>query len=114
VAEKVAKLGIVRDKDHMLHVRDSGVWRVRRKVPGVTKARPEMVGEFDHEMNADFVYFIDRDGDVSRARRALAARLVGYCSGDCVGGRVAHAPCMLSGVVVSGGAGREGSRRGAG
>ena len=74
MAEKVAKLGISRDKDFMLYVKDGAVWRVRRKQPGVPKGRPEQVADGGFEMDNNYIYFVDRDGDVSRAKRAVGGQ----------------------------------------
>lgn len=74
MAEKVAKLGISRDKDFMLYVKDGSVWRVRRKQPGVTKGKPERVADGGFEMDNNYIYFVDRDGDVSRAKRAVGGQ----------------------------------------
>ena len=74
MAEKVAKLGISRDKDFMLYVKDGAVWRVRRKQPGVPKGRPERVADGGFEMDNNYIYFVDRDGDVSRAKRAIGGQ----------------------------------------
>ena len=74
MAEKVAKLGISRDKDFMLYVKDGQVWRVRRKQPGVPKGKPERVADGGFEMDNNYIYFVDRDGDVSRAKRAVGGQ----------------------------------------
>jgi hypothetical protein len=74
MAEKVAKLGISRDKDFMLYVKDGSVWRVRRKQPGVPKGKPERVADGGFEMDNNYIYFVDRDGDVSRAKRAVGGQ----------------------------------------
>src|SRR5262245_57472063 len=74
MAEKVAKLGIARDKDYMLYVKDGAVWRVRRKQPGVPKGKPEKVADGGFEMDNNYIYFVDRDGDVSRAKRAVGGQ----------------------------------------
>jgi hypothetical protein len=74
MAEKVAKLGISRDKDFMLYVKDGSVWRVRRKQPGVAKGKPERVADGGFEMDNNYIYFVDRDGDVSRAKRAVGGQ----------------------------------------
>ena len=74
MAEKVAKLGISRDKDFMLYVKDGAVWRVRRKQPGVPKGRPERVADGGFEMDNNYIYFVDRDGDVSRAKRVIGGQ----------------------------------------
>src|SRR4051812_43868218 len=70
MAEKVAKAGIERDPGWMYYVKDRGVWKVRRKSPDVPTGRPARVATFDMEMDTDYIYFVDRDGDVARARRA--------------------------------------------
>ena len=72
--EKVEKLGVNRDKDFMYYVKDGAVWRVQRKQPGVTKGRPEKVADGTFQMDTNFIYFVDRDGDVSRAKRAVGGQ----------------------------------------
>ena len=74
MAEKVAKLGIGREKDFMYYVKDGGVWKVQRKQPGVPKGRPEKVADGGFEMDTNYIYFVDRDGDVARAKRAVGGR----------------------------------------
>ena|SRR4029079_111879 len=74
MAEKVAKLGVSREKDFMYYVKDGGVWKVQRKQPGVPKGRPEKVADGGFEMDTNYIYFVDRDGDVSRAKRAVGGQ----------------------------------------
>jgi hypothetical protein len=74
MAEKVEKLGVTRDKDFMYYVKDAAVWRVQRKQPGVPKGRPEKVADGTFQMDTDFIYFVDKDGDVSRAKRAIGGQ----------------------------------------
>jgi hypothetical protein len=74
MAEKVEKLGVNRDKDFMYYVKDGAVWRVQRKQPGVPKGRPEKVADGSFQMDTDFIYFVDKDGDVSRAKRAVGGQ----------------------------------------
>lgn len=74
MAEKVEKLGVNRDKDFMYYVKDGAVWRVQRKQPGVQKGRPEKVADGTFQMDTDFIYFVDKDGDVSRAKRAVGGQ----------------------------------------
>src|SRR3954463_8627817 len=74
MAEKVAKLGVSREKDFMYYVKDGGVWKVQRKQPGVPKGRPEKVADGGFEMGTNYIYFVDRDGDVSRAKRAVGGQ----------------------------------------
>src|SRR4029078_2921230 len=70
MAEKVAKLGVAREKDFMYYVKDGSVWKVQRKQPGVPKGRPEKVADGGFEMDTNYIYFVDRDGDGARAKRA--------------------------------------------
>ncbi len=74
MAEKVAKLGVAREKDFMYYVKDGAVWKVQRKQPGVPKGRPEMVKDGGFQMDTNYIYFVDRDGDVSRAKRAIGGQ----------------------------------------
>ncbi|HEY7005451.1 MAG TPA: hypothetical protein VH392_03130 [Sphingomicrobium sp.] len=74
MAEKVAKLGVSREKDFMYYVKDGGVWKVSRKQPGVPKGRPEKVADGGFEMDTNYIYFVDRDGDVARAKRAVGGQ----------------------------------------
>jgi len=74
MAEKVAKLGVSREKDFMYYVKDGSVWKVQRKQPGVPKGRPEKVADGGIEMDTNYIYFVDRDGDVARAKRAIGGQ----------------------------------------
>ena len=74
MAEKVAKLGVEREKDFMYYVKDGGVWKVQRKQPNVPKGRPEKVADGGFEMDTNYIYFVDRDGDVARAKRAVGGQ----------------------------------------
>jgi hypothetical protein len=74
MAEKVAKLGVNREKDFMYYVKDGAVWKVQRKQPGVPKGRPERVADGGVEMDTNYIYFVDRDGDIARAKRAVGGQ----------------------------------------
>jgi hypothetical protein len=74
MAEKVAKLGVAREKDFMYYVKDGAVWKVQRKQPGVPKGRPEKVADGGFQMDTNYIYFVDRDGDVARAKRAIGGQ----------------------------------------
>ena len=74
MAEKVAKLGVSREKDFMYYVKDGGVWKAQRKQPGVPKGRPEKVADGGFQMDTNYIYFVDRDGDVARAKRAVGGQ----------------------------------------
>jgi len=64
-AEKVAKLGLSFDDAYTLFVRDGAVWRTPKDRP---HDKPEKVADGGFEMERGFRYFVDVDGDVSRAR----------------------------------------------
>jgi hypothetical protein len=68
MAEKVATAGIRRKKGFMLYVKDGAVWRVRKKSEGEVPEQPEMVSDLGFEMDANYIYFVDKDGDVSRTQ----------------------------------------------
>ena len=74
MAEKVARLAIVRDKDTMLYVKDGTVWKVRRKQPGVPKGKPEKVADGGFEMDNNYIYFLDKAGNAARAKRAVGGQ----------------------------------------
>ena len=74
MAEKVAKLGVEREKDFMYYVKDGEVWKVQRKQPGVPKGRPEKVADGGFEVDTNYIYFVDRDGDVARANLAVGGQ----------------------------------------
>lgn len=74
MAEKVAKLSVAREKDFMYYVKDGAVWKVQRKQPGVPKGKSEKVADGNFQMDTDFIYFVDKDGDVSRAKRAVGGQ----------------------------------------
>ncbi len=74
MAEKVAKLGVEREKDFMYYVKDGEVWKVQRKQPGVPKGRPEKVADGGFQVDTNYIYFVDRDGDVARAKRAVGGQ----------------------------------------
>jgi hypothetical protein len=50
------------------------VWKVQRKQPGVPKGRPEKVADGGVEMDTNYIYFVDRDGDIARAKRAIGGQ----------------------------------------
>jgi hypothetical protein len=68
MAEKVATAGIRRKKGFMLYVKDGAVWRVRKKREGEVPEQPEMVSDLGFEMDPTYIYFVDKDGDVSRTQ----------------------------------------------
>ena len=74
MAEKVARLGINREKDFMYYVKDGSIWKVMRKQPGMPKGRPEKVAEGGFQMDNNYIYFVDKDGDAARAKRAVGGQ----------------------------------------
>ena len=74
MAEKVARLGVTREKDFMYYVKGGAVWKVPRKQPGMPKGKPEKVQDAGVQQDTDFIYFVDKDGDVARAKRAIGGQ----------------------------------------
>ena len=74
MAEKVALLGLTREADFMYYVADAAVWKVQGTRRGFPAGTPEMVAEGDFEMDTNYIYFVDADGDIARARRAVSSR----------------------------------------
>ena len=74
MAEKVAKLGIKREKDFMYFIKPEGVYRVPRKRPGMPKGKVEKVQDHGSTVDNNFIYFLDKDGDVARAKRAIGGQ----------------------------------------
>ena len=74
MAEKVAKLGVKREKDFMYYIKGGAVWKVPRKQPGQSKGRSEKVHDAGVNQDVNFIYFLDKDGDVARAKRAIGGQ----------------------------------------
>jgi hypothetical protein len=74
MAEKVAKLGIKREKDMMYFIKNGAVWKVPRKQPGQPKGRQEKVQDGGFVQDTDHIYFLDKEGDVSRSLRAVGGQ----------------------------------------
>jgi len=74
MAETVARTGVKRDKDFMYYIKGGDVWRVPRKQPGLPKGRPERVAEAGVDQDTNFIYFLDKDGNVARAKRAVGGQ----------------------------------------
>jgi len=72
--EKVAKLGIKREKDMMYYIKGSAVWKVPRKQPGQPKGKPEKIQDCDFERDDNYIYYLDKDGDVARSKRAVGGQ----------------------------------------
>lgn len=74
MAEKVAKLGVKREKDFMYYIKGGAVWKVPRKQPGQAKGKSERVADAGVNQDTNYIYFLDRDGDVARAKRAIGGQ----------------------------------------
>jgi len=74
MAEKVAKTGVSREKDFMYYIKNGAVWKVPRKQPGMPKGKPEKVVDAGVTQDFNYIYFLDKDGDVARARRAVGGQ----------------------------------------
>ena len=74
MAEKVAKLGVKREKDFMYYIKGGAVWKVPRKQPGQAKGKSEKVHDAGVSQDVNYIYFLDKDGDVARAKRAIGGQ----------------------------------------
>jgi hypothetical protein len=74
MAEKVARLGVKREKDFMYYIKGGAVWKVPRKQPGQSKGKSERVADAGVNQDTNYIYFLDRDGDVARAKRAIGGQ----------------------------------------
>jgi hypothetical protein len=74
MAEKVARLGVTREKDYMYYIKNGAVWKVPRKQPGQAKGKSEKVADAGVNQDTSYIYFLDKDGDVARAKRAIGGQ----------------------------------------
>ncbi len=74
MAEVVARTGVKREKDFMYYIKKGAVWRVPRKQPGKPKGRPEKVVDAGVEQDTNYIYFLDKNGNVARAKRAVGGQ----------------------------------------
>lgn len=68
MAEKVARLGVKRERGFLYFIgKDGDVWRVGMHV-GTHKGVPKhRVAYSKHVKDSRFMYFLDKDGDVARS-----------------------------------------------
>jgi hypothetical protein len=75
MAEKVAKIGISREKDMMYYLKGADnlvVWATPRKKPGQTaKGKAQKIQDGGIARESGYLYFIDADGDIARAKRQV-------------------------------------------
>ena len=74
MAETVAKTGVQRDKDFMYYIKSGAVWRVPRKQPGKPKGKSEKVVDAGVAQDTNYIYFLDKHGNVARAKRAIGGQ----------------------------------------
>lgn len=86
MGEKVAVVGVTREDDYLYYVSDGAVWKIPRGRHGVQNSEREKVAEGGFEMDPDYTYFLDAEGDVSRevsaSSRRRAARLKRKAAAD--------------------------------
>lgn len=66
MAEKVARVGIKRDSNRMYFIKGTTVYSVPRGKKGAAHKKE---ASFNHERDNDYIYFVDKNGDVARAKR---------------------------------------------
>ena len=67
MTNKVCRLGIRREQGFLYYVKRGGVWRIpRQSESGRRKA--VKIADADGELDPGYVYFLDRAGDISRAK----------------------------------------------
>lgn len=75
MAKKVARTGVVRDsKTYLYYIKAGAVWQVPRKQAGKPKGKPSLLVDAGIEMDPALLYFLDRDGDISCAKRAVGGQ----------------------------------------
>ncbi len=84
MAEKVVRLGIARERGFLYFLRGSEVWRTPMKRPGerVPPAAPELVSADAFVREDGWLYFLDAQGDVSRAARTVSPTRVEPVAGE--------------------------------
>src|SRR5262245_31422724 len=76
MAEKVAKVGVKREPGDLYFLRGSDVWRTTMKRAGGPSAagKAEKVAAGNFARAEGYLYFLDSNGDVSRAKRAVGGQ----------------------------------------
>jgi len=75
MAEKLAKLGVKREKDFLYYIKDGSVWKVRAKRAGQNAGKPEKVVDAGvDQRDTSYMYFLDKDGDVARSKRSVGGQ----------------------------------------
>src|SRR5438105_15455930 len=76
MAEKVVKLGVKREPGYLYFLRGSDVWKTPMKRAGGPSAagKAEKVTSGNFAKADGYLYFLDSQGDVSRAKRAVGGQ----------------------------------------
>src|SRR5438552_14384734 len=76
MAEKVSKLGVKREPGFLYFLRGSDVWKTPMKRAGGPSAagKAEKVAAGNFLRAEGYLYFLDSNGDVSRAKRAVGGQ----------------------------------------
>jgi len=75
MAEKVAKVGVKKDKGYLYFVDKNGNVSRAKMARGKKKGgKPELVAKVGVKKKGGFLYFIDKHGDVSCAKMARGGR----------------------------------------
>ena len=64
--EKVLKLNVVKEKGFLYFLRNDGVWRTKLRRQGQPKGRKERVVKATYTRDPLWLYFLDKEGDISR------------------------------------------------
>ena len=71
MAEKVAKVGLKREKGFLYYLdKDGDISKATMARGGKKGGKPEKVEKVGVKREKGFLYFIDKEGDVSRAKMA--------------------------------------------
>ena len=72
-SEVVATLQVVRERGFLYFLRGADVWRISRPDPDGRRKEPTLVATSGIDVqdghDASFLYFLDPDGNIARARR---------------------------------------------
>lgn len=70
--EVLFRTSVQRDADYLYFLKADGVWRIRRKAPGIVDENAECVLTIAIELDyKTHLYFLDADGNVARTPRTL-------------------------------------------
>src|SRR5262245_39796751 len=71
MAQKMAKLGIQRDKNYLYYIKGGDVWQVPRKQPGMKKGKASKLADGGIKMESGF---LDKAGDISRTKAMVGGQ----------------------------------------